>query len=254
MTTSDDNTNSGARLRVVLWEPQDPLNIGSVIRVCRNCGIDDLRLVRPASFDLARMTITAPHSAAWIEQHVAVFDSFGDAIEGTTRAWALTARSREERTGRSRLDAALDTIAALPTTADVAFVFGREDSGLPNAIVERCGNYVTLETSAEYPSLNLAQAVLLVVHRHFVTRGNPVPLTEPARHYNPAPLEQIDRMMRQAEQSLDAIGFFKGSQRTNVINSIRRVFLRAELDTQELATLWGMFKEIERAATPRSSE
>lgn len=239
---------AGAPVRIVLWEPQDSLNIGSVVRVCRNTAISDLVVVRPGSWDIDRIATTAPHCRDWVAQHVRTCDGWDDAMRDVTRAWALTARAREERVQRSRLDAAVDQMGRDGHDALTAFVFGREDSGLPNDVIERCGGFVTLETCAEYASLNLAQAVLLVAHAVFKAHGDVVPLKPAARRFDRAPLDQVERMIVQLDQALDAVGFFKGDQRRNVADTLRRTLLRAELDRQELATWWGVFKEIARNA------
>lgn len=236
---------------VILFEPRDPLNIGSVVRACRNHDVTDLRVMRPRTLDPERVATTAPHSEAWIERHLTQRDTWGEAVDGLSLVIAFTARAREERTPRMRLSEAIDRIRALEQGARWGFVFGREDHGLPNDIVDRCDAFVTLETSAEYASLNLAQAVIVALHSAFVALGEPIPIVPTAREHPRAPAEQLERFMGQVELSLDAVGFFKGDQRDNVLRTVRRVMTRAELDTRELATLWGIFVEMERAAGVR---
>ena len=239
---------SRAPVRIVLWEPQDSLNIGSVVRVCRNTAIRDLVIVRPGSWDIDRIATTAPHSRDWVAQNARRCDDWDDAMHGVTRAWALTARAREERVQRARLDAAVEQMHTDGPEACTAFVFGREDSGLPNDVIERCGGFVSLETCAEYASLNLAQAVLLVAHAVFKAHGEIAPLRPPARSFDRAPLDQVERMVVQLDEALHSVGFFKGDQHSNVVATLRRTLLRAELDRQELATWWGVFKEVARNA------
>ncbi|TVQ99331.1 MAG: hypothetical protein EA398_12460 [Deltaproteobacteria bacterium] len=236
-----------ARYAILLHEPQDDLNIGAVARACRNHDLRDIRLLRPASNDPDRVAITAPRCEDFLRAHVRSFDRWTDAVEGIHRVYALTARGREERHRRHRLD---DLIADLLRRPDlrVAFLFGREDSGLPNAALDACDGYVTLETGT-WSSLNLAQAVLLVVARIFAHEGRAVPMPPPTRDFPPARAEQIDRMMGDAERALDAIRFFRGDQRENVLRTLRRIVQRAEPDEQELATLWGLFARVRKFAT-----
>ena len=234
---------------VILWEPQDPINIGSVVRVCRNTGVRDLRLIRPAGWIPERVAISAPNSDDWVRDHVRIHESWDDAVSGLHRLYALTARGRLERQQRFRLDPLVQQLRPeLEQGAGVGFVFGREDSGLPNSVVDRCDAYVTLETHPDYTSLNLAQAVLLVCHHLFRAFGEADPMRTSGRRFDDATHDQVARMMDQVERSLDAIAFFKGDQRENVLRTIQRVVLRARPDQQELATLWGIFSEVERAA------
>lgn len=234
-----------ARFRVILWEPQDPINIGSVVRICRNTNVSDLRLVRPRAWNPDVFLISAPRSEQYIHDSVRVFDSFTKAAEGAHRLYALTARGRRERQQRLRVDDLLEELSTLlETDAQCGFVFGREDAGLTNDVVDRCDAYITLETSADYSSLNLAQAVMLVIWNVFRRFGQPADLRAPQRVWEQASHDALSRMMDDVEQALVTIEFFKGDQRENVLRTLRSVFLRAGLDQQELATFWGIFKEI----------
>lgn len=233
------------RFSVILWEPQDPINIGSVVRICRNTDVTDLRLVRPRSWNPEVVLISAPRSESYIDAHVRSFDSFTEASAGIHRLYALTARGRRERQRRLRIEDLLEDITSLlETDARFGFVFGREDAGLPNEVVDRCDAYITLETAADYSSLNLAQAVMLVVWNLFRRFGAPAELRAPQRTWDGVSHDTLSRMMDDVEKALDTIGFFKGDQRDNVLRTVRQVFLKAELDQQELATFWGIFREV----------
>ncbi len=236
-------------VRVVLWEPQNNINIGTVVRACRNTGFNDLRLIRPASYDAERVTISAPHSDVWLSEHCRLHEEWSAAVEGATRVLAFTARSRRERVPRLTLSTlASDVRAELEKGGQVALVYGREDHGLPNHVVDRADAIVGIEVAEGYRSLNLAQAVVLALHRLFVELGDITVLAPATRTHDLADHAAIERMMGQAETALAAIEFFKGDQRENVLRTIRRIFLKARLDQQELATLWGLFAEIERSA------
>jgi len=239
------------RCRVVLYEPRDPINGGSVVRVCRNTGISDLRFIRPVyGLDARVMSISAPNSDAWISTHASSHDDWSSALDGATRAYALTARRRDSVVPGLGLDNLVDHV--LGHDEPFALVFGPEDHGLPNEVVDRCTAYVTVETDAAYPSLNLAQCVLLVAHRlymaHDVSDGKTgdesrTPMVDAEQR---ADLGQIERMMRDTEEALDRLGYFKGSQRQNVLASMQRVFTRADLSRRELGLFWGIFAEIIR--------
>ena len=239
---------------VLLWEPQNPLNIGAVIRACRNFGVVDLRVVRPGRWEPQQMLVTAPNSAAFLDTHVRRFDAWEDALEGVTRTVALSARARGERQARWTVDEASTALARDPEVT--ALVFGREDAGLPNEIVHRCDALVSIDTSPAYRSLNLAQAVVLLLHRAFEARAGQRAPKAAKKRFERADGAAVERMMQQAERGMAAIGFFKGDQRENVLRTVRRVVMKAEVDTQELATLWALFAECERvgeaASVPRS--
>lgn len=204
--------------------------------------VRDLRVVNPGFDSLDRVTITAPHGADYLNKYVRIVDSWAEAAEGTGLCLAFTARGRSERQPRARLGETVDRLAA--ETGTFAFVFGREDHGLPNTVVDRCHGYVTLESSESYRSFNLAQAVMVSLYALREREGSVATLKAPQREFERATSETIERMMHTAERSLEAIEFFKGDQRENVLRTIRRVLLRADVDSQELATFWAVFAEI----------
>lgn len=244
------------RTRVILWEPQNPLNLGSAVRACMLADVRDLRVVNPGFESMERVTITAPHGAEYLAQNVSVVDSWEAAAHGAGVCLAFTARGRSERQPRARLR---DTVERLcGESGEFAFVFGREDHGLPNAIVDRCHGYVTLESSESYRSFNLASAVMVALYALREHDGSAVALKPPQRAFDRAPAESVERMMGTAERALEAIEFFKGDQRDNVLRTIRRVLLRADMDAQELATVWAVFAEVEgfvgRLGDPRVSD
>lgn len=258
MTASSPTmTSPMERFSVVLWEPQDPINVGSVVRVCRNTDVHDLRLVNPRGWNPDVVLITAPRCEAFIEDAVRIHPTFESASEGLHRLYALTARGRRERQQRLRVDDLVEELQTMMhTDARVGFVFGREDAGLPNDIVDQCDAYITLETSPDYASLNLAQAVLMVLWSVFRTFGTAAELRAPQKVWDRVSHDLIHRLMDDVEKALDTIGFFKGDHRDNVLRTVRNVLLRAGLDKQELATFWGIFKEIrahdERRAKQRA--
>ena len=44
-----------SRVAVVLYEPQDPVNIAATVRAMKNMGVATLRLVRPCAYDPVRL-------------------------------------------------------------------------------------------------------------------------------------------------------------------------------------------------------
>lgn len=247
MSQPASDTAGGAmnRFALLLWEPQDPINMGAVVRACRNTDIYDLRLVRPGTWNPKLMAITAPHSEAFIEHSVKRFEDFEAAATGLHRLYALTARGRRERNLRFRMDALVEHIASeAEGRRRVGFVFGREDAGLPNEVIDRCDGYISLEASKDYASMNLAQAVLLVVWSLFKRFGDAAPLRPPQQEWPPVEHAQMQRFMQDVERALETIGVFRGDQRENVLRTVRQTLLRADMNTQELATFWGVFKAI----------
>lgn len=241
-------------LVVVLYEPQDDINIGSVVRATQNFGLSDLRLVRPRVADRERIRISAPNAEEAVDR-LQIFDDLDTALADTVRVFGATARGRSAAQVVGNPMQAAREAAAI--SGRVALLFGREDHGLPNEALDRCDLQITIPTSPGYRSMNLAQAVLLMVwemYRHFELtdadrEGDPSIESE----FDAAPREQVERMFAEAQASLEAVEFFKYGDGEHVMRSVRNVFLRAGLDRRELAIWFGIFKEI-RAFIDRKGE
>ncbi len=236
---------------VVLVEPQDDINIGNTVRACKNFGITHIRLVSPASADPERIKISAPKAGDVITL-IERFDSVDEALADCTFVAAMTARSRRASSSWTVVEprsVAKDVVAAAET-GRAAIVFGREDSGLPNEVLDRCHVIVTVPTNPNYSSLNLGQAVLLLVWEIF-REAEHVKIEGPDNdayeksHHQPAPMARLEPMFAQAERALSAIEFFKTGSSWHVMRTVRAVFLRAGLDMREAALWHGVFSEIE---------
>ncbi len=233
-------------LCVVLYEPQDDINIGTVVRAAQNFGVDDVRLVRPVTADPERVLISAPNARGAVER-LRHHDDLDAALSDCVRVFGATARPRHaSQVVADPIRAAVET----EVEGKVALLFGREDHGLPNEALDRCDVQITIPTSPDYRSLNLAQAVMLVLweifrRREVATDESAAPPAQVDTQFEPAPREQVERMIQQATSSLETIGFFKYGDGEHVMRSVRAVFSRAMLDRRELAIWFGIFKEIE---------
>lgn len=230
-------------LVVVLYEPQDDINIGSVLRVAENFGVGTLRLVRPASADPSRILISAPRTQERIAE-IQTFDTLEESLTDCLRVYGTTARSRRANMELASPPEVAAEMQSYP--GRVALVFGREDSGLPNDALDRCDVLVTIPTNPDYSSLNLAQAVLICVWEAFKASSGPATLasggSEP--EFPPASRGQVERMLVFAEEALESVEFFKGPNQPQVMRSVRSVFARAHIDERELAIWFGIWKEI----------
>ena len=243
------NRQALKRATVVLVEPQDDINIGTAVRAARNFGIESMRLVRPASADSHLIGVSAPRCDEFIEG-MGHYDDIDDAIGDCVLTLALTARRRKAnwRTLEPR-QAAREVITA-SEKGRVGLLFGREDSGLPNEVLDKCHAVVTVPTNPDYSSLNLGQAVSIMLWevsraaQEIDTAGQTLADVEPDGEFEPAPVAGLERMFDQAEEALDAVEFFKTDTHEHIMRSLRSVLLRAGLDRRELAIWHGVFKEV----------
>src|SRR5258705_9421997 len=144
---------------VVLYEPQDHVNIAATIRAMKNMGLATLRLVRPVEYDVVRLEGIA-HGTTDLIERIAHFNSFDEAVADCVRVVGYTARRRAAKMRIIDPKAAAAELLDVAADGRVAMVFGREDSGLPNEILDRVHAAVTIPTT-DHASLNLAQAALI---------------------------------------------------------------------------------------------
>ena len=219
-------------LVVVLHRPRDLVNIASVIRIMKNFALRDLRLVAPAEYDAFRVEGIA-HKTGDVLKRVVVFDALDQALADCHHVVGFTARQRSAKRNAQRPREAAGDILAVSEATLVALVFGPEDKGLTNDELDRCHRIVTIPTSADYASLNLAQAVAVMAYELFLARGTP-PLKPPRRAAEPATQEQLERLFADAHQALEAIDFFKTRNPEPIMRTVREVLHRTPLDAREV--------------------
>ena len=148
-----------AQVCVVLYEPQDPVNIAATVRAMKNMGLSRLRLVRPVPYERERLEGIA-HDTFDVIDAIETFDTLDAALADCVRVAGFTARRRAAKRAVVDAKAASGELLGWGARGTVAVLFGREDSGLPNEALDRAHLMITIPTS-QYASLNLAQAVLL---------------------------------------------------------------------------------------------
>jgi tRNA/rRNA methyltransferase/tRNA (cytidine32/uridine32-2'-O)-methyltransferase len=156
---------------VVLYQPQDIVNVGGVVRVMSNFGLRRLRLVEPAAYDPYRIEGIAHHTekiVAGIERYATLEEALADCgfVLGTTARKRGT--RREHLTPHQSAPYLLD-YATAHSEAPAALLFGREDDGLPNEALDLCHALVTIPTDTANRSLNLAQAALVLAYELWIT-------------------------------------------------------------------------------------
>jgi TrmH family RNA methyltransferase len=128
----------------------------------------------------------------------------------------------------------------------VALLFGREDKGLPNEILDRAHIVVTIPTT-DHASLNLAQAVLIALYElHLSAADATRTLAPPRKDAPPATAEEYEKLFADTESALHAVDFFKTRFHEHIMRSVRTLFYRAAPDSRELALLRAIFIEVIR--------
>ena len=222
--------------RFVLVEPQSPGNVGAAARAMLNFGYQDLRIVSPACDPLAKEARRMAVGARKVLEQAVICDNLEQALLG---AGVVIGASR--RTGRHRwphfpIQNLAEELGERACSSELALMFGREDSGLTDLELDRCTHLVHIPTSESYPSVNLAQAVLLLAWELY-RAGLP---GEPDEGEPIAGDETREAMYRHLEDALRTIGFLKKDNTEVIMRRLRRMYGRADLSENEVRIVRGM--------------
>ena len=188
-------------VRVVLYEPQDPVNIAATIRAMKNMGCPNLCLVRSVQYDPWRLEGIA-HDTADIIERIRNFDTIEEALEGAVRVAGFTARRRAAKRDLNTPRSVSGELLEFAREGPVAILFGREDKGLPNEILDRAHIVVTIPTT-EHASLNLAQAVLIALYElHLSAADSTRKFAPPRKDAPPATAEEYEQLFADTERAL----------------------------------------------------
>ena len=234
------------RVRIVLDEPQDPVNIAGTIRAMKNMGVAALRLVRPVPYDRSRLERVA-HDTRDIAERITHHESLDDALGDCVFVAGFTARRRSAKWRvTAPREAAAETLARAGE-GPVALLFGREDKGLANDALDRAHVVVTIPTT-EHASLNLAQAVLVALYELHVADANASrDIAPPRKDAPPATSAQYERLFADVERALAGLDFFRTRNAELILRTVRSLAFRAAPDAREIELLRAMALETLRA-------
>lgn len=229
-----------ALVRIVLVDPSHPGNIGSVARAMKNMAVTDLVLVRPRSFPHAESNALAA-GADDILAGARVVATLSEAVADCGFVAGTTSRPRSLHWEFTTPRDVAGRIVALSGENRAALLFGSERYGLGTEDLQYCNVLVRVPANPEYCSLNLAMAVQLLTYEIFMAREQPVSTTQ--LELPLAAAGDVEHFYRHLHQVLDEIDF---ADRTgHLMERLRRLFNRAQLDRNELNILRGILSAVQ---------
>ena len=233
-------------VHIVLYEPQDPVNIAGTVRAMKNMGLRSLRLVRPVAYEPERIEGVA-HATRDIVASIRHFETLDDALADCVRVAGFSARRRAAKRERVGPREAAADLLGWATSGPVALLFGREDRGLDNAALDRAHLVVTIPTTS-HASMNLAQAVLVAAYElHVAAVDATRVLAPPRKDAPPATSDQFERLFAEADQALDRMEFYKTRYPEYILRTMRSLVFRAAPDSREIELLRAMAYEVMRS-------
>jgi len=224
----------------VLFSPKSSGNVGAAARALKNMGFGDLRLVAPREYDQRAAAAMAVH-ADDVLARARIFPDLGAALDDRTLTVGTTCRGGPYRSEtRAVRDAAPELIAESEANR-IAIVFGPEDFGLTNLEIAQCQRLVTIPTAPAYPSLNLAQAVMVVAYELMMAAGA-TRVTAEAGEFTSA--SAVEAMHRRMAEALVAIGFLPADNPDHLMLTLRAMLGRSGVRARELDILNGIARQV----------
>jgi tRNA/rRNA methyltransferase len=256
-----------AGVKIILVEPAGPLNVGSVARVMKNFGLNQLVLVNPQCDPWGTQARQMAVHAQDILDGLVSVATLPAALQGCKRAIATTGIIHD-------WDAPLENPqTALPWLLEeigqpAALIFGREDRGLTNQELNYAQRFVRISTSSSYSSLNLATAVAICCYELSqsqeiggfsassflrVTASNESASSQNASDSEIAPIELMEGYYQQLESLLLKIGYLYPHTAASRMEKFRQLYNRAQLQEHEVAMLRGILRQVEWALSSQKN-
>ncbi|MGC9181515.1 RNA methyltransferase [Thermogladius sp.] len=226
--------------RVVLVGVEGAYNLGVIARTCVNFGVEELYLVKPKA-DLNEALNYSAKAREYLSRAVVVED-LKSALEGVD----LSVSTSDEGFSRGdvlRQAVTLEKLLELVRSRGVnrlGIVFGRESTGLTREEIAQTDLLVTIPANPEYPALNLAQAVAVVLWEAWKMKGA-APTNVPPL----APRERLDRIVSVLSELTD-LAVSPEDKRRRIKTVLRRVVYRSGMSELEARTVLYMLMRLKR--------
>ncbi|KGF95158.1 tRNA:Cm32/Um32 methyltransferase [Prochlorococcus marinus str. MIT 9201] len=232
-----------SNLNVILVEPNGPLNVGSVARLCTNFEVNELRIVSPKcdifSLEAKKMALKGQKFL----EHCKIFDSLERAIFDCDLVLASCGRvdvGKDSFFGSSEV--IFDWTLSFEKINNLAIVFGREDRGLTNSELLLANKAFYIPTSQNNPSLNLSHAVSIVLYE--LNKSFKKKLNNELKVFNLASSKQINDTFVEIEDMLLQVGYLLKHTSKSKISKFKKFVLRANTSMHEINVLRGIIHQI----------
>ena len=232
-----------SNLKVILVEPNGPLNVGSVARLCSNFAVNELRIVSPKcdifSLEAKKMALKGQKFL----EHCMIFDDLQKAIFDCDLVLASCGRIdvNKDSLFESSEDI-FDWILSFKKINNLAIIFGREDRGLTNSELLLANKTFNIPTSEKNPSLNLSHAVSIVLYE--LNKSSKKEFNKELKVFNLASSKQIHDSFIEIEEMLLRVGYLLKHTSRAKISKFKNYISRANTSMNEINVLRGIVHQI----------
>ena len=230
-------------LKVILVEPNGPINVGSIARLCLNFEVDELRIVSPKcdifSLEAKKMALKGQKFL----DRCKIFDNLQKAISDCDLVLASCGRIDVSKNSffESSEDI-FDWTLSFKKINNLAIIFGREDRGLTNDELLMANKTFNIPTSENNPSLNLSHAVSIVLYE--LNKSSKKKINKELKVFNLASSKQVHDSFVEIEEMLLEVGYLLKHTSRIKINKFKKFILRANTSMHEINVLRGIVHQI----------
>jgi tRNA/rRNA methyltransferase len=226
-------------ISIVLKQPRYAENIGAAARSIRNMGIGKLAVVDPQNYDIEKVLKLATHEAADVVETIEICSDIKTALASYNYVAGTTARLGGQRQVVISPSTLAESLIPISKKNQIAILFGPEDKGLSNEDLRHCDALVNIPT-AEFSSINLAQAVMIMCYELFkasIDGKKPFVPRLATRH-------ELNGMYDQLKEILVRIDYINHENPDYWMNRLRQFFTRMQLRARDVSIIRGICRQM----------
>ncbi len=232
----------------VLVRPQMGENIGATARAMWNFGLDRLAIVAPRDGWPNQKAVAMASGAGRLLDEARLSGTTAEAIGAASYVFATTARQRDLTKPVFTPEAAMSEAARrIAAGEQIAVLFGPERAGLENDDIARANAIISVPVNPDFPSLNLAQCVLLTAYEwRRATTEIEAHSTEMAGTDWASQIE-IEKLADHYEDRLTEAGFFfPETKAAGMKRTLRNLWSRMPLTRADVQVFHGVLRQMVR--------
>ena len=233
---------------MVLVRPQMGENIGAAARAMWNFGLDHMRIVAPRDGWPNPAAVAMASGAGRLLNEARLCADLPEALGDADFVFATTARDRDLTKPVYSPEAAMAEAAErIGAGQRVAVMFGPERAGLENEDIARANAIVSVPVNPAFPSLNLAQCVLLLGYEWRRQTGEVEARRDAMAGTDWATGAEIEHLASHYEERMEEAGFFFPEHKVASMKvNLRNMWSRLPLTRADVQMLHGMMRQMVR--------
>ncbi len=230
-------------LNVVLVEPNGPMNVGNIARLCSNFDVNELRIVSPKcdifSLEAKKMALKGQRYL----DNCKIFNCIEDAIFDCDLVLATCGRIDLSNNIECEYPEDISKwISSFVNINNLAILFGREDRGLSNNELLFAHKIINIKTSQNYPSLNLSHAVSIILYE--LNKSSTIISEKDLQVFDRASSKEIYESFKEIEEMLIKTGYLLEHTANSKISKFKKFILKAKTSSYEINVLRGIVHQI----------